>query len=109
MTNLDLETVEDIQNHLGNGAIVIVITDGWNTGNTTLLNQEFNRLSKSCHKLIWLNPNLGYQDFKPLTLGVQVILKHVDDFLSIHNLNCLTDLNDLLSSPDNRKGFIAQA
>ncbi len=94
---------------LGNGAIVIVITDGWDTGNTTLLNQEFNRLSKSCHRLMWLNPNLGYQDFEPITLGVKVILKHVDDFLPIHNLNCLTDLNDLLSSLNNRKGFIAQA
>jgi len=94
---------------LGNGAIVILITDGWDTGNTTILNQEFNRLSKSCHRIIWLNPNLGYQDFKPLTLGVQVILKHVDDFLPIHNLNCLTDLNDLLSSLNNGKGFIAQA
>ena len=40
MTNLDLETVKDIQNHLGNGAIVIVITDGWNTGNTTLLTKN---------------------------------------------------------------------
>jgi len=94
---------------LGNGAVVIVITDGWDTGNTTLLNHEFDRLYRSCHRLIWLNPNLGYQDFEPLTAGVQIIMKHVDDFLPIHNLNCLTDLGDLLSSLNYTKRFQAQA
>ena len=83
---------------LGNGAIVLMITDGWDTGNTKILNQEFDRLFKSCNRLIWLNPNLGYQDFEPLTMGVQIMMKYAHDFLPIHNLNCLTDLSDLLSN-----------
>ena len=97
------ETVQEFNHRwarrvLGNGAVVLVFTDGWDTGDTKQLSQEFDRLYRSCYRLIWLNPNLGYQDFEPITAGVQIIMKYVDDFLPIHNLNCLTDLGDLLSS-----------
>ena len=82
---------------LGNGAVVLVITDGWDTGNIKLLGQEFDRLHRSCYRLIWLNPNLGYQDFEPITKGVQEIMKYADDFLPIHSLKCLDDLGNVLS------------
>ena len=85
---------------LGNGAIVLIITDGWDTGNIKLLNKEFDRLKRSSKILIWLNPNLGYQDFEPLTAGVQIMMKYVDYFLPIHNLSCLTDLVDLFLTLD---------
>ena len=88
---------------LGNGALVLMITDGWDTGDVKLLKKEFDRLSRSCYKLIWLNPNLGYQDFEPLTKGVQIMIKFVDKFLPIHNLSCLTDLSDILFNMDSFK------
>ena len=102
------ETIKDFnliwaRRILGNGAVVLIVSDGWDTGNLKLLNQEFDRLKKSCYRLIWLNPNLGYQDFEPLTGGVQVMMKYVDNFLPIHNLNCLTDLSDLFSSQNLNK------
>ena len=83
---------------MGGGAIVIMITDGWDTGDIKVLNKEFNLLSKSCFRLIWLNPNLGYENFKPLTEGVRVITKHADKLFPIHNLNCLNDLGFFLSN-----------
>ena len=88
---------------LGNGTIVLIITDGWDTGNTKLLGQEFDRLHRSCYRLIWLNPNLGYQDFEPITKGVQIIMKYADDFLPIHNLQCLDDLGNMLLSLNHSK------
>ena len=94
---------------LSGGAIVLVISDGWDTGNIELLGKETDRLHRSCHRLVWLNPNLGYEDFKPLTQGLQAILPHVDDFLPIHNLNSLIDLVDILSSMDKRTSFKAFA
>ena len=94
---------------LSGGAIVLVISDGWDTGNIELLGKETDRLHRSCHRLVWLNPNLGYEDFKPLTQGLQAILPHVDDFLPIHNLNSLIDLVDILSSMDKRTRFKAFA
>ena len=94
---------------LSGGAIVLVISDGWDTGNIELLGKETDRLHRSCHRLVWLNPNLGYEDFKPLTQGLHAILPHVDDFLPIHNLNSLIDLVDILSRMDKRTRFKAFA
>ena len=94
---------------LSGGAVVLIISDGWDTGNIELLNKEADRLHRSCYRLIWLNPNLGYEDFQPLTQGLQTILPHVDDFLPIHNLNSLIDLVNILSNFDKRSTFKALA
>ncbi len=88
---------------LGGGSVVLFVSDGWDTGNINLLQKETDRLHRSCHRLIWLNPNLGYENFKPLTQGVQAILSNVDDFLPIHNLNSLIDLVIVLSQLDKRR------
>lgn len=71
---------------LGRGAIVILITDGWDRGDTNLLGVETARLARSCKRFIWLNPLLENSEYEPLTLGAQAILPHVDDFLPIQNL-----------------------
>ena len=94
---------------LSGGAVVLIISDGWDTGNIELLNKEADRLHRSCHRLIWLNPNLGYEDFQPLTQGLQAIHPHVDEFLPIHNLNSLTDLVNHLSNLSKRSSFKALA
>ncbi len=85
---------------LSQGAVVIVISDGWDTGKTELLSREIERLQKSCHRLIWLNPNLGYDGYQPITQGIQTILPHVDEFLPVHNLKSLMDLGKVLANLD---------
>ena len=82
---------------LGNGAIVILISDGWDTGDNGLLQLEMKRLQRDCHRLIWLNPNLGYDTFEPLTLGVRTLLPFTDEFLPVHNLESLLDLGRVLA------------
>lgn len=77
---------------LGNGAIVILISDGWDRGDPDLLSQEMARLQRACYRLIWLNPLLGSPRYEPLTRGMQAALPHVDDFLPVHNLASLEDL-----------------
>ena len=94
---------------LNGGAVVLIISDGWDTGNIELLKKESERLHRSCHRLIWLNPNLGYKDYEPLTQGIQTILPNVDDFLPIHNLNSLIELGRILKQLDKRQTFRAMA
>ena len=94
---------------LNGGAVVLIISDGWDTGNIELLNKEADRLHRSCHRVIWLNPNLGYLDFQPLTKGIQTIFPHVDKFLPIHNLNSLTELGRVLNQLDKKESFKAIA
>jgi uncharacterized protein with von Willebrand factor type A (vWA) domain len=81
---------------LGQGAIVLIISDGWDRGDPQALAGEMERLHKSCHRLIWLNPLLGSERYEPLTRGIQAALPHVDDFLPVHNLNSLIQLAELL-------------
>lgn len=77
---------------LGGGAIVLLISDGWDRGDPELLSKEIDRLRRSCHRLIWLNPLLGSPEYQPLTRGMVAALPHVDDFLPVHNLKSLEEL-----------------
>ena len=83
---------------LGQGAAVLIISDGWDRGDIGLLGHEMERLHRSCHRLIWLNPLLGSPDYQPLTRGIVAALPHVDDFLPVHNLASLEQLGDLLAT-----------
>jgi uncharacterized protein with von Willebrand factor type A (vWA) domain len=77
---------------LGHGAVVLLISDGWDRGDPDLIRRELGRLHRSCHRLIWLNPLLGSQQYQPLTRGMQAALPFVDDFLPVHNLSSLDAL-----------------
>ena len=82
---------------LKGGAVVLIISDGWDRGDPDLLAQEAARLQRSCHRLIWLNPLLGSPGYQPLTRGMQAALPYVDDFLAVNNLNSLDVLARHLS------------
>ena len=84
---------------LGQGAVVLLISDGLDRDAGEGLAEEMERLHKSCRKLIWLNPLLRYEGFEPKSQGIRAILPHVDEFRPVHNLNSLAALTDALSVP----------
>lgn len=85
------------------GAIVLIISDGWDRGDIQMLGKEIARLQRSCPRLIWLNPLLGSPRYQPLTRGIQTALPYVDDFLPIHNLVSLEQLGNLLERLGDRR------
>lgn len=87
---------------LGRGAVVLIISDGWDRGDVDLLKREMARLKRNCHRLIWLNPLLGAPDYEPLTRGIQAALPNIDNFLPVHNLASLEDLATRLADLDKR-------
>ena len=87
---------------LGHGAVVIIISDGWDRGEPGQLTAELVHLRRSSHRLIWLNPLLGSEGYEPLTRGMAAALPHCDDFLAAHNVQALEDLGRLLASLDSR-------
>lgn len=87
---------------LGRGAVVLMISDGWDRGDPDLLRREMARLKRNCHRLIWLNPLLGAPDYEPLTRGIQAALPYIDNFLPVHNLASLEDLAGRLADLDHR-------
>jgi len=72
--------------------IVIILSDGWDTGEPEQLAEELLKLKKRAGRLIWLNPLLGSPTYQPLTRGMQAALPHVDVFASAHNLESLKAL-----------------
>ncbi len=87
---------------LGHGAVVIIVSDGWDRGDPRNLASELMHLRRSAHRLIWLNPLLGSEGYQPLTRGMAAALPHCDDFLAAHNLQAHDDLGRLLAGLDRR-------
>jgi uncharacterized protein with von Willebrand factor type A (vWA) domain len=89
---------------LGQGAIVLLITDGLDRDAGTGLAHEMDRLHRSCRRLIWLNPLLRYEGFEPRSLGMKAMMPYVDEFRPVHNLDSLESLIEVLSAPITRRG-----
>jgi uncharacterized protein with von Willebrand factor type A (vWA) domain len=84
---------------LGQGAIVLLISDGLEREADARLAFEMDRLHRSCRRLIWLNPLLRYGGFEPKAQGIKMMLPHVDEFRPVHNLTSMAELIRALSSP----------
>ncbi len=76
--------------------VVVVISDGWDRGDVTLLEREMQALKRRCYKILWLNPLLASENYEPLCKGMQAALPYLDLFLSVHNLNSLVALGRTL-------------
>jgi uncharacterized protein with von Willebrand factor type A (vWA) domain len=88
---------------LGHGAVVLLISDGWDRGDPQVLATEMARLQRTAYRVIWLNPLLGSPDYLPLTRGMQAALPFVDDFLPVHNLVSLEMLAEHLNRLPRRR------
>ena len=84
---------------LGQGAIVLLISDGLEREADSRLAFEMDRLHRSCRRLIWLNPLLRFGGFEPKAQGIRMMLPHVDEFRPVHNLSSIEGLIAALSSP----------
>ncbi len=83
---------------LGQGAVVLLITDGLERdAEDDMLGFEMDRLHRSCRRLIWLNPLLRFDGFEARARGVKTMLPHVDELRPIHNLESMTELVQALS------------
>lgn len=82
---------------LGQGAVVLLISDGLDCEPGGELARQMERLHGSCRRLIWLNPLLRYPGFEARPLGIRLMLPHVDEFLPAHNLESLGELAAVLA------------
>jgi uncharacterized protein with von Willebrand factor type A (vWA) domain len=82
---------------LGQGAVVLLITDGLERDADDTLSFEMDRLHRSCRRLVWLNPLLRFDGFEARAKGVRTMLPHVDELRPIHNLASMTELVRALS------------
>jgi uncharacterized protein len=84
---------------LAQGAVVLLISDGLDRDAGQGLEKEMDRLQRSCRELVWLNPLLRYDAYAPVASGAKAMIRHVDAFHSIHNLESLDQLAHIMTRP----------
>ena len=87
---------------LTRGAVVLVVSDGWERGDVVAVGREMQRLHRAAYAVVWANPMKGSQDYEPLAGGMRAALPYVDRFVSGHNLASLDELSDLLVGIERR-------
>lgn len=93
---------------LGQGAHVLLITDGLDRELDGRLEVEMARLHRSCKRLVWLNPLLRFDGFQAKASGIRAMLPHVDEFRPVHNLESLEALIEALGDLTPGSGDPAQ-
>jgi uncharacterized protein with von Willebrand factor type A (vWA) domain len=81
---------------VGRGAVVVILSDGWDRGDPELLDAEMARLRRSAHRLVWLNPLAAHPEFEPLTRGMRAAIPHTDELLAGNSLASLEQLASIL-------------
>jgi uncharacterized protein with von Willebrand factor type A (vWA) domain len=76
---------------------VMIVSDGYDTGEPERLGAEMRRLRRRCRRIIWLNPLIGWRDYSPQARGMQAALPHIDLFAPAHNLESLAALEPYLA------------
>jgi uncharacterized protein with von Willebrand factor type A (vWA) domain len=77
---------------MARGAVIVILSDGWDCGEPSLLGREMGRLRRMAHRIIWVNPRSAGQRFRPLTSGMAVALPHVDAMRSGHSFQAMCEL-----------------
>lgn len=80
------------QRGMARGAVVVVLSDGWDRGDVEVLGEQMRRISRLAHRLIWVNPLKAAAGYQPVARGMAAALPHVDEFLPGNNLESLEDL-----------------
>jgi uncharacterized protein with von Willebrand factor type A (vWA) domain len=77
---------------MARGAVVVIISDGWDTGDPAILRREMERLSRVAHRIVWVNPRTQSPQYQPLAGGMAAAWPYCDAVVSAHSLNALDDL-----------------
>ena len=88
---------------LTRGAVVVIVSDGWERQDAALVGREMARLARAAYAVVWVNPLKGNPEYQPLAGGMRAALPFVDRFVSGHNLASLEDLADVLGGIERRR------
>jgi hypothetical protein len=85
------------QRGLARGAVVVVFSDGWERGDTSLLGEQMRRLHRTAHRVVWVNPHVGKRGYLPVQQGIVAALPYVDDLVAGHSLATFADLIEVVA------------
>jgi hypothetical protein len=87
---------------LSRGAIVVIVSDGWEREDPELVGREMAKLARAAYAVVWVNPLKGNPEYQPLAGGMRAALPYVDRFLAGHNLRSLEELARVLAGIERR-------
>lgn len=91
------------QRGMARGAIVVILSDGWERGDPGVLGTQMQRLSRLAHRVVWANPRKARPGYEPLAAGMAAALPHVDDFVEGHSLAALERLAAHVARPSRER------
>jgi uncharacterized protein with von Willebrand factor type A (vWA) domain len=83
---------------MARGAVVVIISDGWERGDPALVGREMERLARLAYRIVWVNPRVSASNFAPRAGGMAAALEHCDALVSGHNLAALDEVIDAISA-----------
>ena len=83
---------------MARGAVVVILSDGWDRGDPDELAEQMARLARVAHRIVWVNPLKASPDYEPLARGMAAALPYVDEFVEGHSLASLEELADLIQA-----------
>ncbi len=81
---------------MARGAVVVIVSDGWERDDPRLLGEQLARLARLAHRIVWVNPRAAAPSFEPLVAGLRAALPHVDTLVSGHSLAAMDDVLDAI-------------
>ena len=88
---------------MARGAVVVIISDGWDTGDPEVLRREMERLSRVAHRIVWVNPRTASEEYQPLVGGMAAAWPYCDTVVSAHTVHALEELTEALAHPGHRR------
>jgi uncharacterized protein with von Willebrand factor type A (vWA) domain len=89
---------------MARGALVVILSDGWERGDPALVAREMERLSRLAYRIVWVNPRVSASDFSPRAGGMAAALPHCDALVSGHSLEALDEVVRAIAAEDAEKG-----
>ena len=84
---------------MARGAVIVIVSDGWDTGDPAIVGEQMARLSRLAHRIVWVNPRKAAAGYQPLVGGMAAALPHVDAFVSGHSVAALDEVLAALADP----------
>jgi uncharacterized protein with von Willebrand factor type A (vWA) domain len=85
------------QRGMARGAVVVVLSDGWERGGVDLLGEQMLRLHRLAHRVVWVNPHRGKEGYLPVQQGIVAALPYVDDFVAGHSMATFEELIEVVA------------
>ncbi|MDD9371783.1 MAG: VWA domain-containing protein, partial [Acidimicrobiales bacterium] len=84
---------------MARGAVVVIVSDGWETGDPTVVGEQMARLARLAHRIVWVNPRRAAAGYQPLVGGMAAALPHIDAFVSGHSVEALDEVVAAIADP----------